>query len=391
MIVDECSSDAKKIASARPPASTATTSTPSKTKTKAPLVSFTSPRTESQQTSITHFFEKIASKVDLLQNMPIIEDETGEPNFLPDHGNARRRDSAPTVSPARSDADSLSDDEERLHEATIERRKDAGSTASNFLGEAFNHRSCNDDSQLSKVTDDSVIKDSDEAFLGSSIEEDERRHPGALHVQLLIKEATKGLKTKPAAKEPKAPKGWCPKGHLIDLRTTFPLGKKLKCNACLQMVSQDLFSCHCYRYHACLACLTKGNTHPPPPECPNLECSAICKFQFKPIITQCFHGRHPIPANDHAWICSEKTCRAIICVDCRIQRNQSVNAETSCLSAPITDTFQHSRFDQLNSSSATQASHPSESPNPFLSPTRHTTSPSSSQKGQATPMLRDRA
>ena len=237
------------------------------------------------------------------------------------------------------------------------------------------------------------MRSSDAEFLASSIEIDEASHPRVLHIRKTIKDATASLKTTPRVRVHDLPPGYCHKGHLVRLRATFTKRKAIQCSACLREFTQDVFSCHCYRYYACIDCLANSKTHPKPPNCPSLECSGSCTLQFKPIVTKCLQGNHDIPANDHAWYCSERGCRSIICVTCHMSSLQETHRQTIEIQRndEITDTLQPAEFDKLRSPSASQSPHSSPSPNPFLTPSRHNISSLLDQQGQATPMSRDRA
>jgi hypothetical protein len=336
LIVTECAQKAKQATTSS--ADSNPKKTPSKSK---PQPAFASPRAEAQQATIDCFFNRVASKANMLQRIPL---EEGAPldclnldPALPPHQTATSGHN----SQHSSDSQTYMSDEQ-LHEAMMEGRAEAGSTAHHFMAEAFNALSNNPDSNQSQVSEDSVIRDSDISFIGSSsVEIEDELHPRAQFVRKEIRNATKHLDFTPAARVHTLKPAFCPRGHLVRLRAAFSKGNTLKCNACLKMFSQDLFSCHCFRYYACLSCIDNDKIHPPPPDCPNLSCSNKCKFQHKNIATTCTQGSHPILPNENAWFCSDRQCKAVMCVDCRLQRSAIPSQEI------ITDSFNLRAFEQL--------------------------------------------
>jgi hypothetical protein len=347
---------------------------------------FTSPRTANQQQTIVAFLSKVSAKVGFLQQINV-GDGIATPAKVP-------ITDSPSLSKSTSPLSSTSslnaeDDDQQLQERLIEKRAEAGSARSVFETEAHNVQSHgNDDSHETNPSHDST-NTSDRDFLGSSQEIEESRHPRVLHIRTNIKEATASLRTKSDAKAPKIPTGWCNWGHLIRVAASFSRGKAIKCNACHLEFKQDMYSCRCFRYYACISCLTLGKTHPKPPECPDLSCTGSCSLQHKAVAVKCYQGDHKIPANENAWYCQAESCRAVLCVSCNMQavnfRQQPQPADD------IADTLQPEAFDQLRFPPTATTSHPS-SPNPFplSSPPRQNSS-SSAQKGQVTPMSHDRA
>jgi hypothetical protein len=373
----------------RKPLTSATTATPKKKSAQQPP--FASPRTDAQQRSITEFLSKVNAKVSFLEQINV-GDGIATPAKVPLAESPHSRSASP-LNPSLSQED----DEEQLHERMIERRTDAGSTRSIFETEAHNAESNgNDDSFNSKPSQDTAYS-SDKDFVASSQEVDEAQSTRALHIKQNIRAATASLCTKPEKKAPQIPEGYCNWGHLIQVSASFSRGKPIKCHACLSVFKQDIFSCRCYRYFACISCLKQGKTAPKPPECPDLLCTGSCVLQHKGVPTSCCKGSHVIPAEENAWFCQAKPCRAVMCVTCYMQERSHRQQIADTAADEISDTLQPSAFEQLRSphtdTTALQAVRSTHSPNLFLTPTppRQKVSSSSDQQGQATPMSHNRA
>jgi hypothetical protein len=364
----------------------AATATPQKKKlTQQPA--FASPRMAAQQQSISAFIAKVGAKVSFLETITV-GDGIATPAKVPLAVSPHSHTPSPQSSLSPSDGDI----DELLHERMIEKRADAGSTRNIFETEAHNAESNDNDDSFNSNPSQNTANTSDRDFVASSQEIDEAQHTRALHIKQNIKAATASLRTKPETKVTELPPGWCKWGHLIQWKASFSRGKPIKCNACLSEFKQDMFSCRCYRYYACIACLKQGKTAPKPPECPELSCVGSCVLQHKPVTTHCCKGDHSIPADENAWYCQAKPCRAVICVECNMQEISHRQQIAQAAADDISDTLQPAAFEQLRSPSAHQDQHPRKSPNLFLSPVRHNVSSSSSaQQGQATPMSQDGA
>lgn len=326
----------------RKPPTIPSASTPKKK--SAQQAPFTSPRTSAQQQSITAFISKVSAKVTFLEQINVGDGITTPAKVpLADAPFSHIDSTHSSHSPS-----DVSDNEERFNERMIEKRADAGSTRSIFDTEAHNAESHdNDDSFNSKLSQESA-NTSDQDFVASSQEIDETQNTRVLHIKQNIRTATASLRTKPDPKVPMIPEGYCKWGHLIQVAASFSRGKAIQCKSCLAEFKQDMFSCRCYRYYACMSCLEQGKTHPKPPECPELSCTGSCVLQHKPVVTNCCKGGHKIPPDENAWFCQTKSCRAVMCVTCNMQelshRPQINQAQAA---NEITDSFQPSAFEQL--------------------------------------------
>jgi hypothetical protein len=365
----------------RKPPVIAATATPQKKKSTQ-QTAFASPRMAAQQQSISAFIAKVGAKVSFLETITV-GDGIATPAKVPlaDSPHSHTPSPQSSLSPSDGDIDEL------LHERMVEKRADAGSTRHIFETEAHNVESNDNEDSFNSNPSQNTANTSDRDFVASSQEIDEVQHTRSLHIKQNIKAATASLRTKPETKVTELPPGWCKWGHLIQWKASFSRGKPIKCNACLSEFKQDMFSCRCYRYYACIPCLKQGKTAPKPPECPELSCTGSCVLQHKPVSTRCSKGDHIIPPDENAWYCQLKPCRAVICVDCNMQEIAHRQQSNQASADDIPDTLQPAAFEQLLS----QARHPSDSPNPFpLSSPRQNSSPPPVQ-GQATPMSRDRA
>lgn len=179
--------------------------------------------------------------------------------------------------------------EEELHALILEERERQNSTASRFMGEAYEADGIDGSSQGS----DPQLShhDSDDLFLRSQgSESKEELHPRHALAHSSIREAQTETKapevvTLEPVKITDLPKGYCAKGHEIRFRPSFKTGKSLICSCCKTSFKDNdsIFTCHCSTYLVCSQCLVKKQTHPPPPGCPSLACVGSCTLRYKPL------------------------------------------------------------------------------------------------------------
>ena len=148
------------------------------------------------------------------------------------------------------------------------------------------------------------------------------------------------------------PQGWCDRGHLIKWRPTASKKKTpFKCSCCHQEKALNIFTCHCSDYFACDQCLIDRKTCPPPPTCPSLSCVGSCTLRHKPLITKCHQCQQNIERSSLMWMCSERSCRSIICRSCASRRADPQPASSSVSS----HNPQHSDSNQTSKETATSA------------------------------------
>jgi hypothetical protein len=219
--------------------------------------------------------------------------------------------------------------EEDLHALISAERKRKKSTTSRFLAEAFAM-----DAQGSSQSSipDLPEHESDKEFIQSQESEfAEQRHPRFLLSRDLIQQNLY-IDKAPAVTSRfhvnDLPPGWCPKGHRIKYRPSSKKKDGFKCSSCNKQCTTNIFTCHCSEYFICSSCLTEHKACPAPPNCPKLDCIGTCTLRYKPLITQCYEGKHDIERNQLAWMCSDSKCRTIICRDCATSTEAQLPANT---------------------------------------------------------------
>ena len=219
-------------------------------------------------------------------------------------------------------------------EALLENRKQHNSTASRFMPEAHNINSTQQSDSFDSH-DSFSERSSDREFVRSQGSEIQDAHnPRFLQAQREIREAAKtSIADEILAVQQvnNLPQGFCSRGHPYDSQPKLKKGKTAICSHCSQAFAEGgIFTCSCSSY-ACIHCLVGKLTSPPPPNCPNLQCTGTCTMRFKPIETLCFAGNHSIPKNERFWMCFERRCMTIICTQCA---SKTVNPQSSTQAAP---------------------------------------------------------
>jgi len=224
------------------------------------------------------------------------------------------------------------DEEERM----IALRKEARSTTSHIVGEAINADTTGaQGDSLDSAVNDHPPTTEDLAFLSNSQQKSASKHHPRFKAakQAIEAAAVDDVVSLSKIKEDwiKDIKAFCRRGHRLDLEPKLRLeSTTASCSFCKKMLrSKFLVTCPCSRssdgetFYACHDCLKEGFTHPPPPECPSLQCPGSCTLRYIGVVKACAACSRSIPPNTRAWFCSAERCKQIICTECR---NASLDA-----------------------------------------------------------------
>jgi hypothetical protein len=173
------------------------------------------------------------------------------------------------------------DEHAELQDAARQHGKDANSTKSALQDDAVNvHTSGALADSFDSAVNDGSQTSGDLAFVSNSRQKfSEKRHPRHLAAREEIDDAA-GQDPLIASSKIKDQShiSYCRRGHVLDRRPIINKGIHAECRFCQQMKpARNLTTCNCLKssegpFYACDSCLQDGKSHPPPPECPSLDC-----------------------------------------------------------------------------------------------------------------------
>jgi hypothetical protein len=293
---------------------------PAKRLASKPATTAPSPRQTAQQNMMASFFARISSTA---KGLPAFDSAL------------RQTDNEEQI--IRS-LELNADPDDVAHDRLLHNRAKAQSSASRFLPEATNAQS--KDAPDSFDSGNSQNEDSaDREFAHNSQGSDMpyHLHPRFAQARAHINIAAQNELTPEVlsvTRVTNVPRGFCPKGHSINVRPSLKRGKTVICSVCTAP-SADVFSCPCLStpFYICAKCLSEHRASSAPPACPRIDCLGSCLVKYKPLSQLCHHGNHAVPPREEVWMCSVKDCRSIICFECLANKNKTPTNSTAPVSA----------------------------------------------------------